>query len=106
MNDSIRAVIAEIKNRLAAFYGERFRDVFLFGSFARNEADDESDIDILIVLDEVGNYMREVERTSDIMSRISLSCGKSISCVFVSEEQWKNSETMFLLNVRGEAIPA
>lgn len=106
MNDSIRVLISEIRNRLAALYGERLRDVFLFGSFARNEADDESDIDILIVLDEVGNYMREVERTSEIMSQISLSCGRSISWVFASEEQWKHSETMFFLNVREEAIPA
>ena len=106
MNEFIHGVTAEIKNRLASLYGDRLKDVYLFGSFAREEADDESDIDILIILEEVENHMWEVARTSEIMSQLSLACGRSITCVFASKEQWKNEETMFFLNVREEAIPA
>lgn len=106
MNESIQVVITGIRNHLAAIYGERLRNVYLFGSFARNEAVEESDIDLLIVLDTVENYIQEVERTSAIISQLSLACGRSITCVFASEDQWKNSETMFFQNVREEAIPA
>jgi hypothetical protein len=63
-------------------------------------------VDVLIVLDWVENYLREVERTSGLMSELSLRHGKSISCVYVGESKWREADTLFFLNVRGEAIPA
>ena len=106
MNATIKPALAELKWRLAALYGDRLRGVYVFGSFARNEEDEESDIDILIVLDRIENYSHEIARTSEIVSQISLDCGRSISCVYASEERWKQDQTMFFLNVREEAVPA
>lgn len=106
MNAMIQSVLGELKPRLAAHYGERLRGVYLFGSYARDEADEESDVDVLIVLDRVEHYSREVEKTSELMSELSLKYGKSISCVFVAEIKWREADTMFYLNVREEAIPA
>jgi predicted nucleotidyltransferase len=36
---------------LAARFGARLREVVLFGSYARGEAHDESDVDVLVVVD-------------------------------------------------------
>jgi len=106
MNAKVRSILGELKHRLATLYGGRLRGVFLFGSYARDEADEESDVDVLIVLDRVENYSREVDRTSALMSELSLKHGKSISCVYVGENKWREADTMFFLNVREEAIPA
>jgi len=104
MNETIGQVLAELKSRLSALYGERLKGVYLFGSHARNEADEESDLDLLIVLDEVDNYSREITRTSELVSELSLKCEISISRFFSSEEQWRDDTTLFFVNLREEAI--
>jgi type I restriction enzyme S subunit len=106
MNEEIREVLARLRQGLAELYGGRLKGVYLFGSHARGEADEESDIDVLIVLDRVDNYSQEIDRSSELVARLSLDCGRSISCVYVPEERWRYEETMFLINVREEAVPA
>ena len=106
MNDSIRAIVSRLKDGLAEIYGERLKGVYLFGSYARGEADEDSDIDVLIVLDRVDDYSSEIERTSELVSQLSLECGRNISRVVVPEKRWREDQTMFFLNVRNEAIAA
>ncbi len=105
MKDEIREILRRLKEGLSAFYGERLKGVYLFGSYSRGEADAESDIDVLIVLDRVDNYAQEIDRTSKLVAALSLQCGISISRVFASEQRWREDRTMFFLNVRAEAVP-
>ena len=106
MNATVRPILGELKLRLLALYGERLRGVYLFGSYARDEAKEESDADILIVLDRVENYSREIDTTSELTSELSLEYGISLSRVFATEEQWRKGQTNFLQNLREEAVPA
>jgi len=43
-------LLARIKSRLHAVYGDRLRGVVLYGSEARGEATPDSDVDILVLL--------------------------------------------------------
>ena len=104
MTETVRNVLSELKGRLADLYGERLKGVYLFGSYARNEANEESDVDVLIVLDQMENYSREISHTSELFSELSLACGRSISCVFTTETKWQHDQTMFFINAREEAI--
>ncbi|MFH1110227.1 MAG: nucleotidyltransferase domain-containing protein [Planctomycetota bacterium] len=100
----VNDIARKINRGLAALYGARLIAVFVFGSYARGEADEESDMDVLIVLDRVESYGAEVDRTSEIIGELSLRYGVSISRVFVSEDEWLHGDTVFLQNVREEAI--
>jgi predicted nucleotidyltransferase len=80
--------------------------LYLYGSFARGSEDAESDVDVLIVLDQVNAYGEEVARTSVLISELSLESGLSISRVFVSRKDWTDRDSPFLVNVREEAIAA
>jgi len=44
---AIRGILQEVKAKLEAIYGERLRGIVLFGSWARGDATDGSDIDLL-----------------------------------------------------------
>ena len=68
--------------------------------------DGHSDADVLIVLDRVDNYSREIDKTSELTSELSLEYGISLSRVFATEEQWRKGQTNFFQNLREEAVPA
>ena len=106
MNTKVRSILGELNRRLATLYGERLRGVYLFGSHARDEANEESDVDVLIVRDRVGNYSREIDTTSELTSELSLEYAVSLSRVFATEEQWRKGQTNFFQNLREEAVPA
>ena len=100
------ALLAEFKTRLKTIYGERLKGVFLYGSHARDQASPDSDVDVVIVLDDWDHYAGEVDRTGDVASELSLAYGMSISQVFVRERDWLQEGTPFLANAREDAIPA
>ena len=106
MNNSIRALVDEVKVGLEAIYGDHLKGAYLYGSYARREEDAESDVDVLVVLDRIDHYATEVDRTSHLVAAVSLKYGISISRVFVSQRDWSAGETPFLENAREEAIPA
>ena len=96
-------LLREFRDGLEAIYSARFRDLYLYGSYARDEADRESDIDILVVLDRIQHYGAEIDRTSELVAGLSLAHGISVSRVFVREEDWLRGDNPFLRHVRKEA---
>jgi len=103
---SIRDILREIKHGLQVIYGEQLRGVYLFGSYSRGDADDESDLDILVVLQNFARYALEVDRTAELAADLSLKYSVTVSLVFFREHEWLRGDTPFLLNVRDEAVPA
>jgi predicted nucleotidyltransferase len=96
----------EIRQGIERLYGKHLHGAYLFGSYARGEADKESDVDLLIVLDKLGDYCAEIDRTSHLIASLSLRFDVSISRVFVSVEDWRHRQSPFLLNVREDAVAA
>lgn len=103
---TLKALMGELKAGLQAIYGDRLKGVYLYGSYARGEADPESDLDVLVVLDRIGSYSDEVDRTGELGAGLSLKYSVSISKVYVSESSWLHGDTSFLFNVREEALAA
>lgn len=106
MEDSIKALLQELKAALSDIYGRGLKGVYLYGSYARGEQDSESDVDVLVVLRRFDHYGAEIERTGHAVSQLSLKYGVSISRVFATERDWSAARTPFLVRTRQEAIAA
>ena len=97
-------LLTELKIELNAVYGSRLKVLYLYGSYARGEEDEESDLDILVVLEHFDHYAAEVDRTGELASDLSLKYGITVSQVFIRHAEWLHGDTPFLSNVREEAI--
>jgi uncharacterized protein len=51
MPGSLKRPLTAYAERLRRVFGDRLRDVRLFGSYARGEADEDSDVDVLVLVD-------------------------------------------------------
>ncbi len=106
MTDTVRTILTDLKFGLREIYQDRLRGVYLYGSYARGQQGPESDLEILIILDEIADYGQEIDRTGEMVSRLSLDHGISISRVFLTERKWRSSENAFVRSASAEAIAA
>ena len=102
----IQNLLAELKQGLAKIYSDRLKVVYLFGSYARGDYGDDSDVDVMIVLSDYQNYGAEIDRSGGLISELSLKYGISISRVIMKELQWQASDTPLLRSIRAEGVPA
>jgi len=98
-------ILAELRKRLAELYGERLERLVLFGSHARGDAEEGSDIDVLIVLKGAVDLGGEVEFAGGLLAELSLKFDTVISPVFVSSSRYRTSQTPLLRNIRREGLP-
>ena len=94
----------EVARDLGDLYGHRLKDVVLYGSSARDEAYPESDIDLLVVLDEVPSRQAELARMSDVLWKHSLANDTVVAEIPVSEDEYRHLTDPLLARVRAEGI--
>ncbi|MFQ5962909.1 MAG: nucleotidyltransferase family protein [Candidatus Scalinduaceae bacterium] len=97
-------ILQNFKTEISKLYGKRLKKVILYGSFARNEATEDSDIDILVMLEGRISPGKEIDRMIDIITDINLKYQVLISVYPISENDYLNVKSPLLLNVRKEGI--
>jgi predicted nucleotidyltransferase len=106
MDDKIKSLISQIKEHLTKVYGTGIRKVILYGSYVRGEATEDSDIDLLVLVEESLNPFEVRDSLSDLLSDILLDEGELISVIIVPEHLYENYNSPFMLNVRQEGLVA
>ena len=105
MSEKIQEILTSLKKGLTEIYGERLKDVYLFGSYARGEEHPpDSDIDVMIVLRGEFDYWETDRRSSKLIATLSLENDVVISAKLVSDKQYLESEMPLYINVRKEGI--
>jgi predicted nucleotidyltransferase len=95
-----RAVAAD----LAVKYGERLRGVIVFGSVARGDNTDESDIDLLVLLDRIDDDVAERDRLSDVIFDNIMRLERDIFAMAATEDELAQSRKPLFLNIRREGV--
>lgn len=106
MDGQMTLAIREFSHRARSLYGDRLKHLLIYGSFARDEATADSDIDLAVVLS--GDIVpgEEIDRMIDIITDVNLDYGVLLSVYPLSETDYHNRNSPLLINIRREGIPA
>lgn len=104
VNAEVGTMLEELRSALERLYGDRLRQVILYGSQARGEANEDSDVDVVVVL--AGSIVpgREIDRMLDLVVELNEKYGTLISVYPVSEENYQATQSPLLVNVRREGV--
>jgi predicted nucleotidyltransferase len=99
---SWQEALRTFSDRLKVLYRDRLDSIVLYGSRARGEAKDDSDIDLLIVLKDFEDFWDEFHTISPIASAVSLEYDVVISALPIRKADLERSRSPFILNVKRE----
>ncbi|RKY16990.1 MAG: nucleotidyltransferase domain-containing protein [Planctomycetota bacterium] len=101
---STKKILEDFRKRLTQLYGKRLSAIILYGSQARGDADEDSDIDVLVVIRGKVAPGREIDRMIDIITDINLKYDTLISVYPVSEKDYRAASSPLLMNVQREGV--
>ncbi len=100
----IKTILKTLKKELKILYKEKFVGLVLYGSYARGDANVESDIDIFVLLDRVKNPFKERQKFADIIWKLSLKNDIVISALPISIKEFNENRLPVISNARKEGI--
>ena len=99
LNEKIRR---EIRPRLERAFQDRFRGVLLFGSEVRNQAGEDSDLDLMVVLDGPVRLGRDLETIIQALYPLQLELDRPIHALPVSEDTFEAGQYGLYRSARRE----
>jgi len=97
-------IVSEFRDELSALYGDRLRGVYLYGSYARDEADEDSDIDVAVVLEGPVHRHGEIQRVSELRASICLRETCVLMPFFLTVEDYENAPYSLYRSIQREAV--
>jgi len=105
MNQTIENIIKSFSDETKMILRDNLVAEYLFGSVARNEAEEFSDIDILIIVKHFDYQLRR--ELSKLSSEYSLSHGVCISPIVKDKKTWEQNEfyqTLFYQEIQRDSV--
>ena len=100
-------IIRKIVDYSKEIFGEKFQNVILYGSYARGDYDEESDIDVMIMVDMSREELEKYRRTiNNFCADLDLQYSVLLSSKLQSKpffNEWKNV-LPFYQNIEKEGI--
>lgn len=93
MTPNIHTALSSFAELVKSAYGDDFAGLVLFGSHARGEANEDSDIDVAVILRVIGDRRAVRDRLAELSYDVMLESGEDIQAIAVSQKQWEFPET-------------
>ena len=104
LSPAVQAALAEAREALRERYGARLLRLVLYGSHARGEAHEESDVDVLVVLRDPFDVPREIRRLVDIELDLLDRYGLNVHLLPFEKDRYADQGHPLMMNVRDEGI--
>ena len=107
MPDDVRNVVYKFSLQLRKLLGSSLSKVILYGSYARGDNHDFSDVDLMILVKMSDSEIKRIENdVYDIAFEIEIETGIDISPIIKNQEQYEYwVDTLpFYRNVRDEGV--
>lgn len=92
----LEKLITEFRQALEKIYGDKLINLVLYGSQARGDATEDSDIDIMVILKSPVSPGDEIFRMGEVKNQINLKYDQLISVLPISEEDFLCKDTPLL----------
>ena len=99
MKKTTQKILFKLKTSLKDIYAERLQGLYLYGSFARGQERPGSDLDVAMILDDFERPWMEIQRTSQIVSELSLEYGITISLIPLRASDWVGKQKPLVRNI-------
>ncbi len=100
----IQPVLNRFKHELEKLYGSRLKQLILYGSYARGDFREFSDIDILVVLDNMESPGKEIRFTGNTTHNYLMTDDLIISLLPTSEKRFNQSKLGVYVNIKKEGV--
>ncbi|RIV23792.1 nucleotidyltransferase domain-containing protein [Fibrisoma montanum] len=105
MDDRVQTIVNDFRAAMQSLYGKRLDRIVLFGSYARGDYHDHSDIDFMLVLkDESISRLEEINRFLAAQSELSLKHNVTVSILPTSYKKYSQSAQPVYYFARLEGI--
>lgn len=107
MPDTVRDIIYSFSQQMKNIFGSHLSKVIVYGSYARGDYKDNSDVDVMILVDLPEDKIKKMENTVyDIAFDIEMDTGIDISPVLKSKTQYEYWADVlpYYRNVREEGV--
>ena len=101
--DVLIEIVKEFKAEIVKILTEKFDEIILFGSYARGDNTEYSDVDLVLVVKEALSKT-EKEKLTNLLSYFSLKYDLVLVCIDYPKAIFEKYKTPFLLNVKEEGI--
>lgn len=102
--NQLQQLLVEVKSELLKIYGSQLVAVILYGSYARGEAGVNSDVDIVMVLKDYERDFIEIDRTGELVARLSLAYDIIVALLPLRERDWREKDSSYLHNLRRDGV--
>ena len=104
----LKQILDELIKNVIPIFGEKLKRVILFGSYARGDYDEESDIDVMFLIDDDARILHSKYRKAvrEIISDIDFKYGTLLCSVLQNERDFYEciDNIPFYRNVEKEGI--
>ena len=100
----VEKALRDLRVSLHRLYGEQAPSVLLYGSYARGEAKEASDVDVLLIYPVDVPPGRAINQLGSILADLNLRYQVLISVLPVSKQIYQDTPGIFWKNIRQEAV--